>query len=165
VRSVKPLFFPDGGRPETTFDITLREAFVPEDFTEPGPDSATAGKDLVVWKGLHDGKPTIAVLEEDGAVHIHPLILVPDYLWNTPHWDMPIPDWASNLPPRDALAAAAVDLDGRRREAIAELETILRRLRQARTAIKSGADLAKVIDLIDIAGLRSRLVVAHLDRR
>ena len=137
---------------------------MPDDTIESVPENATASKDVVVWRGFHGDKPAIAVLEEDGVIRIHPLILVPDYLWHTRHFDMPIPSWASNLPPRDALAAAAVELDGRRRDAIAATEIMLQRLRQAR-ALTAAAGQVEATRLIDIAGIRARLVVHELDRR
>jgi hypothetical protein len=137
------------------------EVTLQDDISGSALEGAT---DVVVWRGLHGDKPAIAVLEDDGAIRVHPLILVPDYLWNTPHWDMPIPYWASDLTPERQLAAAAVDLDGRRREAIAATEIILRRLRQAR-ALTAAAGQVEATRLIDIAGMRARLVVHELDRR
>jgi hypothetical protein len=55
-------------------------------------------------------------------------------------------------------------MDGRRRDAIIEIGTIIRRLRQARGAIKNG-DLSEIRRLIDIAGMRARLVIRDLDKR
>jgi hypothetical protein len=140
------------------------EADLPDDIIESDLGRATTSTDVVVWRGFHGDKPAIAVREEDGAIRIHPVILVRDYLWNTPHWDMPIRYWAAHLPPADQLAAAAVDLDGRRRDAIAATETMLHRLRQAR-ALTAAAGQVEATRLIDIAGIRARLLAHELDRR
>ena len=92
--------------------------------------------------------------------------MVPDFLWNSVAWDMPVPDWVSesNLTPEQMMFALAVEMNGRRREAVAATKIILCRLRQAR-ALTAAAGHTEATRLIDIAGMHARLVVHELDRR
>jgi hypothetical protein len=87
------------------------------------------GKYRIVWR---DDKPMVA-LDQDGVVSLRSLTIVPDALWNTDAWAAPYPSWAEGVAdPADRFLAMVVELDGRRRIAISELEIVLPALREVR---------------------------------
>ena len=136
----------------------MREDDTSKDF----PQQAPLGKRRVVFR--KNGEPAVA-LEQDGVVSLHKLQITPDALWNTEEfWDVSLPEWAESVddPPSQFLAII-VDRVGRQRQAVAELEIVLPALRELRRLIKQSGD-ADLLQRIDAIGVRTKLVLAELDR-
>ena len=122
------------------------------------PQQAPLGKHRAVLTA--DGKPMVA-LDEGGVITLHKLHVTPDALWHTEEfWDVSLPSWAETVGDAPSqFLAIIVDRVGRQRIAIAELEIVLARLRQARRLAKrGGADTADLVRRIDAIGVRTRII-------
>jgi hypothetical protein len=131
--------------------------------TNTGSSDPAQLRRRIVWK---DDRPFIVHVEDDNATHITPLISVPDVLWRSPLlWDAPIPYWAKGVPPPELFLAMLLEIDGRRRTAIARLGAIVALLRETRRSIADGADASEVAALVDVVKTNAVGLYRELDAR